>query len=244
MPRLDLELVNRGLFPTRAQARLAIKAGKVLCDGRIVKASKEVASITKITVSASSSYVSRGGEKLAAFFDHFPDIQIQNTNVLDVGASTGGFTDCVLQRGAQHVTCVDVGHGQLHPKLQSDPRVQNFEGVHVKNLKDVVLPHNRYGLIVIDLSFISLKKVMGAIVPKLMPGGWCISLIKPQFETTPAIMKKCGGVIKDTPTRDAIINDVVVYLQKHLPIAKFFGPIPSPIIGGDGNVEALVGFQL
>jgi 23S rRNA (cytidine1920-2'-O)/16S rRNA (cytidine1409-2'-O)-methyltransferase len=234
--RADLALVERGLFESRAKAQEAIAAGLVRADGTIVrKASEPIGAATKLEAETPYPWVSRGGVKLAAALDAFhfdPGGRI----CLDIGASTGGFTDVLVTRGAEHVFAVDVGHGQLHAKLQNDRRVTSWEGLDARTLTRSAFDRP-ITLIACDVSFISLKLVLPMVLPLAAEGSLLISLIKPQFEVGPAHVVK--GLVKDAALRERAASEIVAFLQdKGWQIA---GLIPSPIAGGDGNREYLVG---
>ncbi len=173
--RLDELLVVRGLAASRAQAKALVMAGRVRNGTeRLDKPGRDYASDCELSVEQPPRFVSRGGEKLAAFLEQFPTSML-DLNVLDVGASTGGFTDCVLQAGAASVTCLDVGFGQLHDKIKRDQRVTNLEKINARHLKPGDLPRTHYDVVVMDLAFISLKSVLPAIWPFLLPGGTLIA---------------------------------------------------------------------
>ena len=159
---------------------------------------------------------------------------------LDVGASTGGFTDCLLRHGAIDVTCVDVGHGQLHQKLRDDPRVANFEKVNGRELASAGLPRANYDLVVADLSFISLTKVLPSMWSQVAPGGLLVTLIKPQFECTRAEADKGRGIIRDAAVHERVIGEIRDFVARELAGAEILGVADSPITGGDGNREFLI----
>lgn len=241
--RLDELLVARGLAASRAQAKALILAGRVRSGTqRLDKPGKEVPADAEISVVAAPRYVSRGGEKLAAALEAF-QLELASAQVLDVGASTGGFTDCALQAGAAAVTCVDVGRAQLHDKLRRDPRVTNLEKVNARHLETAALPRESYDLVVMDLSFISLRTVLPAVWPRLRPGGSLIALVKPQFEAGKAEADKGRGVIRDAAVQQAALAGVREFALASLPDARLLGEIPSPITGADGNREFLLGLS-
>lgn len=234
--RADQLLVERGFFESRARAQAAIAAGLVSADGRPVrKASEMVARDAALTAEAPHPYVSRGGLKLAGALDAF-DFDPRGLTCLDVGSSTGGFTDLLLKRGARHVVAVDVGRDQLHTSLRADPRVTSFEGQDIRTLAPESLPE-RPGLAAIDVSFISLRLVLPAVAALLAPRAGIAALIKPQFEAGRAALKK--GIVRDEAIQRQVCDDIVAALET-LGFAVE-GPIPSPIEGGDGNREFLVG---
>ncbi len=235
--RADLLLVARGLFDSRAKAREAIEAGLVRADGTLVaKASQALDETAHIAAEPAYPWVSRGGVKLGAALDAFR-FDPSGLTALDVGASTGGFTDVLLARGAAHVICVDVGRDQLHPRLRADPRVTVHEGLDIRHAGPEVPAAD---LVVADVSFIGLRLVLPAILERVKPGGRVILLVKPQFEVGRALVAK--GVVRDEAARLAAVDAVRALLEQ----AGFsiHGPIPSPIAGGDGNVEYLIGGSL
>ena len=239
--RLDELLVVRGLSPTRAQAKALIMTGRVRHGTeRLDKPGKVYPPDYELTVDQPPRFVSRGGEKLAAFLERFP-VELNGLNVLDVGASTGGFTDCALQAGAASATCVDVGHGQLHEKLRRDPRVTSLEKVNARHLKAGDLPRASYDCVVMDLSFISLKSVLPAAWPFLRPGGTLIALVKPQFEAGRAEADKGQGIIRDDAVRARVLAEVRDFMLRELPGAEVHGERECPVHGADGNREFLLG---
>jgi len=238
--RLDELLVARGLAPTRAQAKALIMSGRVLRGTeRLDKPGKEFPSDLDVTVEQPPRFVSRGGEKLAGALARFA-LDLTGAHLLDVGASTGGFTDCALQAGAADVVCVDVGRAQLHPKLLGDPRVTNFEKINARHLTAAQLPRSSYDAIVMDLSFISLRSVLPAVWPLLRAGGTLIALVKPQFEAGKTEVDKGRGVIRDTAVQDAVLAAIRDFALARLPAAHLVGTMDSPITGTDGNREFLL----
>ncbi|HEY9154292.1 MAG TPA: TlyA family RNA methyltransferase [Opitutaceae bacterium] len=238
--RLDELLVARGLAESRSQAKALIMSGRVrLGTERLDKPGKEFPLETELFVEQPPRFVSRGGEKLQGFIDQF-SIDLRGANVLDIGASTGGFTDCSLQAGAASVVCVDVGRAQLHAKLRSDPRVTNFEKINARHLQAADLPRPSYDAVVMDLSFISLKAVLPAVWPLVACGGRLIALVKPQFEAGKAEVDKGRGVIRDAALQESILTDITKFTLE-LPGAKLIGSMDSPITGTDGNREFLLG---
>lgn len=226
-------LHKRGLAESRERARRLIMAAQVLVDGQVVdKPGTCVPTTATLEVAEGLPYVSRGGLKLQAALQAFP-IEIQGRVVADIGASTGGFTDCLLQRGARRVYAIDVGYGQLAWKLRQDPRVVVLERVNVRYLHALPEPVD---LATIDASFISLKLVLPAVIPLLTPEGQIVALIKPQFEAGRAQVGK-GGVVKDTLVHRAVLHDVLCWALEHgLPVQ---GLILSPLRGPAGNREFL-----
>lgn len=241
--RLDELLVARGLAPSRAQAKALIMTGRVRHGTeRLDKPGKEYPADYELSVDQPPRFVSRGGEKLAAFLDKFP-IDLHDAHVLDVGASTGGFTDCALQAGAASATCVDVGHGQLHEKIRRDPRVTNLEKTNARHLVPGMLPRSAYDALVMDLSFISLKSVLPAVWPFLRPGGTLVALVKPQFEAGKAEVDKGQGIIRDDAVRTRVLAEVRDFALGELPGALLLGEMESPVHGADGNREFLLGLR-
>ena len=241
--RLDELLVARGLAPTRAQAKALIMSGRVLRGTeRLDKPGKEFPSDLAVTVEQPPRFVSRGGEKLAGAIDRFA-LDLHGAHVLDVGASTGGFTDCALQAGAADVICVDVGRAQLHPKLLGDPRVTNFEKINARHLTARDLPRSDFDLVVMDLSFISLRAVLPAVWPLLRSGGTLVALVKPQFEAGKAEVDKGRGVIRDTAVQDAVLAGMREFALEKFSDARLVGTMDSPITGTDGNREFLLGLR-
>jgi len=241
--RADELLVKRGLVESRNKARMLIQQQKVVYkDGNWVeKPGKKLAENAELFITEPLQHVSRSGAKLEHYLTQF-NLDVTGLHILDVGASTGGFTDCLLQRGAVAATCVDVGHGQLHPKLSEDPRVVNFEGVHARDLAQQPLPLTSYPLVVVDVSFISLQQILAAIWSRVTPAGILIALIKPQFEVTRQTAHRFQGVIKDSSIHQQIIAEITTQVE-HLPGATITGIIESPLKGGDGNTEFLIGIK-
>jgi 23S rRNA (cytidine1920-2'-O)/16S rRNA (cytidine1409-2'-O)-methyltransferase len=241
--RLDELLVTRGLSPTRAQAKALIMSGRVRHGTeRLDKPGKEYPADIELSVDQPPRFVSRGGDKLAAYLEKFP-LDLTGAHVLDVGASTGGFTDCALQAGAASATCVDVGHGQLHEKLRRDPRVTNLEKINARHLAPGDLPRAAYDLAVMDLSFISLKSVLPAVWPFLRPGGTLVALVKPQFEAGKAEVDKGQGIIRDDAVRMRVLAEVRDFALRELPGATLVGDLECPVHGADGNREFLLGLR-
>ncbi|HEX9881809.1 MAG TPA: TlyA family RNA methyltransferase [Hyphomicrobium sp.] len=237
--RLDVVLVERGLAPTRSRARDLIKYGKVLVDAQVcTKAAAEVGIGQVLTLEpGSADGVSRGGAKLAAALDAF-GFDPCGRVALDVGASTGGFTEVLIARGAQTVYAIDVGRGQLHPRLKADARVVSMEGCDARSLTPATIPEP-VGALVADVSFISLAKALPAALALVAPGAWLVALIKPQFEVGRARIGK-GGIVRDAGARDAAVEEVTAWLAAQ-ERWRVVGIIPSPIRGGSGNEEYLLG---
>ncbi len=212
-------------------------AGLVYVNGqKSDKAGTRFRSDVEIEVRETLKYVSRGGLKLEEALNHFP-FDPKGAICMDVGASTGGFTDVLLQNGAEKIYAVDVGHSQLHYKMQNEPRVINLEKTHVRLLTPELIPE-AVDAIVIDTSFISLTKVLPHAWPFLKKGGWCVALIKPQFEVGSKLLVK--GVVKDDAVRQSAVDKILEFIPE-LPDAEVIGVIESPIHGPKGNVEYLLG---
>lgn len=214
-------------------------AGLVYVNGqKSDKAGTKFRGDVEIEVREPLKFVSRGGLKLEKALSHFP-FDAKGATCLDVGASTGGFTDVLLHEGAKKIYAVDVGHSQLHYKLQNDDRVINLEKTHVRLLTPEIIPEP-IDAIVIDTSFISLTKVLPHAWPFLKRGGWCIALIKPQFEVGPKLLVK--GVVKDDEVRQSAIDKILEFVPE-LSRAEVIGITESPIHGPKGNIEYLLGLR-
>lgn len=234
--RADRYLVEHGHFESRARAQAAIAAGLVLADGRVVaRASEPIAPGAHVESQAPHPYVSRGALKLEAALEAF-GLEPRGRAALDVGASTGGFTDLLLRRGAAFVHAVDVGRDQLHATLRADPRVGSLEGTDIRDLAGRRLDPLP-DLCGIDVSFIGLRLVLPAAVSLLTESADLVALIKPQFEAGRARIGR-GGIVRDAAVHDAVCAEVRTMLEG-LGFAVR-GLIPSPIQGGDGNTEFLV----
>jgi 23S rRNA (cytidine1920-2'-O)/16S rRNA (cytidine1409-2'-O)-methyltransferase len=234
--RADRLLVERGLFESRAKAQAAIAAGLVTADDApVAKASDEIATDARLSAAPAHPFVSRGGVKLAAALDHF-GIDPAGIAALDVGASTGGFTDVLLARGARCVYAVDVGHGQLHASLRARPEVIAFEGTDIRALAASFLPEPP-DLVVVDVSFISLKLVLPAALALARQQARLLALIKPQFEAGRGRTKK--GIVRDPEIHVAVCDDIAVLVTSLGWTVS--GLVPSPIAGGDGNREFFIG---
>lgn len=241
--RLDELLVKKGLAETRSRAKALILAGKVrLGTERLNKPGHSFPADSPIYVEAPPRFVSRGGEKLEGFLKQF-DIDIVGMRHLDIGASTGGFTHCCLQRGSISATCVDVGRAQLHNKLLRDDRVINIEKTNARHLKPGDLPFDDYPLIVIDVSFISLTKILPAAWQFLTPNGRLIALIKPQFEAEKHEVDAGCGIIRDTKVQERVLSSIQDFALSNLQNASLIGSMDSPIKGADGNREFLLGLM-
>jgi 23S rRNA (cytidine1920-2'-O)/16S rRNA (cytidine1409-2'-O)-methyltransferase len=233
--RADRLLVARGLFESRAQAQAAIVAGQVTADGRVVrKPSDEIPSAALIAAQAAHPYVSRGGVKLAGALDRF-SLDISGRVCLDVGASTGGFTEVLLARGARHVYAVDVGRAQLHARLRCHQQVTSIEQTDIRKLDAARLP-TPSDFAAIDVSFISLKLILPHVSGLLKPVATLLALVKPQFEAGRRQIKK--GVVRDAAVQAAVCDDVARLLTGLG--WRVGGRVPSPILGGDGNREFFI----
>jgi len=236
--RLDIALAARGLVRSRAEARRAIEAGLVAVGGRVAaKASEPVGDDEAIALSGPvHPYVSRGGLKLAHALDHF-GIAVDGRLALDVGASTGGFTDVLLRRGARKVYAVDVGHGQIDEALRSDPHVVSLERLNAREIDSTHVPE-QVELIVCDVSFIGLRVALPAALALAARGADVVALIKPQFEVGPAGVGK-GGIVRDESLRQSACETIRGWLDAQADWTVR-GVIDSPIEGGDGNREFLI----
>lgn len=231
--RLDVELVKRGLAPSREQARAAILAGRVTVGGAVVtKAGTAVPVEAEIALAEGQQYVSRGGVKLAGALDAF-GIDPSGMEALDVGASTGGFTDCLLQRHAARVTAVDVGYGQLAWRLRNDPRVRVLERTNIRAADPETLG-GPFDLVVIDVSFVGLEKVLPAVFRAAGADTQVLALVKPQFEAGKARVGK-KGVVRDPQVHREVLDNVKRFAEGQGWVAR--GLTWSPIRGPEGNIE-------
>jgi len=237
--RADRLLVERGLFESRAKAQAAIAAGLVTADGApVAKPADEIAVESVLQARPAHPYVSRGGVKLAAALDHFGFDPAGNV-CLDVGASTGGFVQVLLGRGARRIYAVDVGHGQLHPSLQRRTEIVSLEKTDIRTLTPDRLPEPP-DFATIDVSFISLKLVLPTVLKLVRRPAWTVALIKPQFEAGPRQVKK--GIVRDAGVQSAVCDDIARFVASLG--WTVLGIISSPIMGGDGNREFLIGAHL
>lgn len=236
--RLDQLLVTLSLFASRSRARDAIQRGTVTVNGRIVtKPGALFTEDAQISIDdPAQDYVSRAALKLVAALDHF-GLDPQGQHCLDVGASTGGFTEVLLQRGASHVTAIDVGHDQMHPRIVADPRVTNIEGLNARNLtaEDIREP---FSFVVSDVSFISLKLALAPALALAEPGARAVLLVKPQFEAGRDAIGK-AGLLKDPTSAPAVAAELERWFTEDMGWQSL-GLIASPIAGGDGNQEFLL----
>jgi 23S rRNA (cytidine1920-2'-O)/16S rRNA (cytidine1409-2'-O)-methyltransferase len=234
--RIDLLLVERGLFESRARARAAIEAGLVLANDKpVLKASETFSPDAVLQAQPAHPFVSRGGVKLAGALEQYP-IPIEDHVCLDVGASTGGFTEVLLANGASIVFAIDVGHGQLHPSLHDHPKIVSMEATDIRSLEGKRLPA-RPDVVVIDVSFISLKAVLPAALALAAAPMHLLALIKPQFEATRKHSKR--GIVRDAAVHQEVCNEIAAFVASLgcTDIQVF----PSPIAGGDGNAEFFIG---
>jgi 23S rRNA (cytidine1920-2'-O)/16S rRNA (cytidine1409-2'-O)-methyltransferase len=235
--RLDRVMVERGLVPSRTKAEELIAANLVIVGGAVAnKPARMVAPGEPVEVVTPMRFVSRGGEKLDAALAYF-DIDVSGKRVLDAGASTGGFSDCLLQRGAASVVAVDVGHGQLHPTIRHDGRVTVHERLHVRDLTQVHTG-GAVDAVVADLSFISLQRVLDPLLGVCRPGADVVLLVKPQFEAGRVDVSRGRGVVRDPVVHQAVCDNIDQALRDKG--CSVHGWMTSPITGGEGNVEFLV----
>jgi hemolysin TlyA family protein len=243
LERLDKRMMERDLAPSRERAQMLIGAGLVTVDGRIAeKPSERVEEQAEIVVTGEAMpYVGRGGIKLEAALKQFR-INVRGAVCLDVGASTGGFTDCLLKRGASRIVAIDVGHGQMAESLANDERVELREGVNARYLSPEQFP-DRFDLAVIDVSFISLTLVLPAVVPLVRPGGHIVALIKPEFEAgREAVGPK--GIVRSGEARKKAVEKVIRFAKDELKL-ELRSTMPSPEIGGGGgNREYFANFRV
>jgi len=238
--RLDQALVSRGLCPSREQAQRLILAGAVRLNGQLAdKPGRRILTDDTLQLLAARRYVSRGGDKLKHALDVF-GVDVTAAIALDLGASTGGFTDCLLQHGAQRVYAVDVGRGQLSWKLRQDPRVVVMEGLNARHLTPGHLPADALppGLAVIDCSFISLKKILPTAVELLAPSAMIVALVKPQFEAGRAEADRGEGVITDPEVHRRVLGELTEFVGG-LPKCRWLNVTESPLRGPAGNKEFL-----
>jgi 23S rRNA (cytidine1920-2'-O)/16S rRNA (cytidine1409-2'-O)-methyltransferase len=241
MNRLDQVLVERGLCESREKAKRAVMAGQVRINGHPAhKPSDAILPQDRLSLDAPEPYVSRGGLKLAHALDYF-QLTVTGQTAIDCGASTGGFTDCLLQRGAVKVYAVDVGQGQLAWKLRQDSRVVAMEKTNARNLTPAMFPGSFHpvDLVVIDCSFISLRKLLPPAIALLRPSGKIVALIKPQFEAGKEEVDKGEGVITDPAVHRRVLRELEDYVAEQ-PRLAWHGVTQSPLIGPAGNIEFLV----
>ena len=241
MIRLDQALVERGLCESRERAKRAVLAGQVRINSQTAhKASDAVKAEDKISLDAPEKFASRGGHKLEHALKHF-QLNVAGTIAIDLGASTGGFTDCLLQNGAAKVFAVDVGQGQLAWKLRKDKRVVVMEKTNARHLKigQMPQPFALADLAVIDCSFISLRKILPTAIALLKPDGKIVALVKPQFEAGRAEADKGRGVITDSAVHERVLDELKEFVAAQTGL-QWRGVIESPLLGPAGNKEFLV----
>lgn len=241
MSRLDQELVARGLCESREKARRAVMAGAVRVNGQAAhKASDSVKPQDNLTLAAAEKFVSRGGYKLEHALIHF-QLDVAGLTAIDLGASTGGFTDCLMQRGAKKVFAVDVGHGQLAWKLRQDTRIVVMEKTNARTLTPAGFPQPfaPADLVVVDCSFISLRKILPPAVALLRTFGKIVALIKPQFEAGKAEADKGEGVITDPAIHERVVRELAEFVRQRGDLS-WRGVTESPLLGPAGNKEFLV----
>ena len=241
MRRLDQALVERGLCESREKAQRAVLAGQVrINDRQARKSSDPVRPADRLTLATPERFVSRGGLKLEHALNHFR-LDVSGLTAIDLGASTGGFTDCLLQRGAAKVYAVDVGRGQLAWKLRRDPRVVVMEKTNARELTPARFPPPFVpaDLVVIDCSFISLRKILPPTVALLRPFGRIVALIKPQFEAGKAEADRGAGVIRDPAIHERVLGELNQFVAA-CPALRWLGVTDSPVLGPAGNKEFLV----
>jgi 23S rRNA (cytidine1920-2'-O)/16S rRNA (cytidine1409-2'-O)-methyltransferase len=242
LTRLDIALVERGLVPTRARARDAVLRGHVTIDGKLAaRPAQTVPRDARIALDdPAAGYVSRAALKLIAGLDRF-GYSPNGRTAVDLGASTGGFTQVLLERGARKVFAVDVGHGQLAADLAADPRVVSREGLNARDLVAGDIDGSHVEAIVADVSFISLRLVLPPALALAAPDAWGVFLVKPQFEVGKANIGK-GGIVRDSHLAERTAGDIATWLERDLGW-RVSGVILSPIAGGDGNREFLIGAE-
>ena len=241
LARLDLALVERGLCESREKAKRAVMAGQVLGNGqRAAKASDKVKPSDEVTLVATDKFVSRGGHKLEHALETF-GVEAAGLRAIDLGASTGGFTDCLLQHGAAMVAAGDVGQGQLAWALRNDERVHVMERTNARHLTPASFPQpfEPFDLAVVDCSFISLRQILPATVDLLPPGGQVVMLVKPQFEAGKAEADKGQGVIRDPQVHRRVLDELRAFVDDESPL-EWVAEIESPLTGPAGNKEFLV----
>ncbi|HRH22599.1 MAG TPA: TlyA family RNA methyltransferase [Candidatus Paceibacterota bacterium] len=232
--RLDKELHKRGLSKSRTHSQALIENGDVLMNGKIIlKANTDVLPTDTLTLLKTSPFVSRGGEKLEHAIKTW-NISLKDSVILDVGSSTGGFTDCSLKSGARHVYAIDVGTDQFDSELKKNPHITLFEKTDIRTVSSLPEPID---IAVIDVSFISLSHVIPTVVSLLKPHGTIIALIKPQFEIGPHI-HKTKGIVKNEDLHIKVVTEVTSTFEKNG--CEVLGVIESPILGGKGNKEFLL----
>ena len=239
--RLDLALVERGLCESREKAKRTVMAGQARVNGqRAAKSSDKVKPSDELTLAVTDKFVSRGGHKLEHALETF-SVEVAGLRAVDLGASTGGFTDCLLQHGAAMVAAVDVGQGQLAWALRNDERVHVMERTNARHLTPASFPQpfEPFDLAVVDCSFISLRQILPAAVDLLPPGGQVVALVKPQFEAGKAEADKGHGVIQDPRIHSRVLDELRTFVNDESPL-EWVAEIESPLTGPAGNKEFLV----
>jgi len=239
--RLDLALVERGLCESREKAKRAVMAGQARVNGqRAAKSSDKVKPSDELTLAVTDKFVSRGGHKLEHALETF-SVEVAGLRAVDLGASTGGFTDCLLQHGAAMVAAVDVGQGQLAWALRNDERVHVMERTNARHLTPASFPQpfESFDLAVVDCSFISLRQILPATVDLLPPGGQVVALVKPQFEAGKAEADKGQGVIRDPQVHRRVLDELRAFVNDESPL-EWVAEIESPLTGPAGNKEFLI----
>jgi len=239
--RLDLALVERGLCESREKAKRAVMAGQARVNGqRAAKSSDKVKPSDELTLAVTDKFVSRGGHKLEHALETF-SVEVAGLRAVDLGASTGGFTDCLLQHGAAMVAAVDVGQGQLAWALRNDERVHVMERTNARYLTPASFPQpfEPFDLAVVDCSFISLRQILPATVDLLPPGGQVVALVKPQFEAGKAEADKGHGVIRDPQVHRRVLDELRAFVNDESPL-EWVAEIESPLTGPAGNKEFLI----
>lgn len=235
--RADELLVLNKLCDSRTQAKTLILAGQVrMGTERIEKSSRLLPENTELQLIEQLKYVGRGGLKMENFLTD-SGYKVAGLHILDLGASTGGFTDCLLQQGASEATCVDVGHGQLHYRLRTDERVHNFEKTNLRNITPQDIPGSPFPFIVMDLSFISLRKVLPAAWSFLAPQGKIISLVKPQFECKKEEADSGKGIIRDPEIHNRVLDEIKQFAKTNLSGSSLLAEKSARPQGTDGNQE-------
>ncbi len=237
--RLDKILVQRGLISNRSRAEQIILQDGVLVNGKLInKTGKKFPEDVEIQLLTQElAWVSKGALKLLAAIEAW-NLELDKRTAIDLGASTGGFTEVLLSKGVEKIYCVDVGHRQLHPSIQENPKIVNLEKTHARDLTAHLIPE-LVDLVVIDVSFISLEKVIPFVQPFLKSAGKLIALVKPQFEVGKGNLNK-NGLVKDTSVYPQVLQNVIETFNRNQ--LKHLGTIDSPILGGDGNREFLCYF--
>ena len=241
--RVDEVLVLQGLCESRSQAKAFVLAGQVrLGSQKLDKAAKLIPTNAPISLERPMPYVGRGGLKMENFLRE-SGIPPPSCHILDLGASTGGFTDCLLQSGAKGATCIDVGHGQLHYKLRTDPRVTNFEKTNIRSLKPEEVQGSPFSFVVMDLSFISLRKVLSSAWNFVKSKGILVALVKPQFECRKQEADQTRGIIRDEKIRRRVVHEIIDFAQNELPMSELVENFEASPAGTDGNREFFLAWK-